>query len=141
MSPVLLIIVIAVIVFAATSTVYVMQQNRAAKERYPNAKLIVPGANFYGQESFGVTQLRGNGILVLTDTELYFKKWLQGREYHIPYAAIQAVETPTSFLGKTNFRPLVKVVFRNDSGQIDSMAWLVRDVEALKGAIEAAIKR
>jgi len=85
-----------------------------------------------------VTQLRGNGTLVLTDSELYFERWVPHREYRIPLASIRAIETPSSFLGKTNFRPLVKVVFQTEAGQTDSIAWLVRDVEGLKQAIEEA---
>ena len=146
MSPVLLVILIVVVVFAIIAVVFLALQRvataraQAARERFPNAKMIFPSANFYGQESQGVMQLRGNGTLVLTDSELYFGMWLPQREFHIPISAIEKVETPTSFLGKTNFRPLVKVVYRNEAGQTDAMAWLVQNVEGLKGAIEAAMK-
>jgi len=114
------------------------QRAQAARERFPNAKLIVPGANFFGQESGGVMQMRGNGTLVLTDSELYFERWVARKEYRIPLNAIQAIETPTSFLGKTNFRPLLKVVFKDEAGHTDSMAWLVRDLEGVKRALEDA---
>jgi hypothetical protein len=115
-----------------------IQGLESAQQRFPNARLIVPGAHFFGQQSAGVTQMRGNGTLVLADTELYFEKLVPRREYRIPYAAIQAVETPNSFLGKTNFRPLVKVVYRTENGGTDSMAWSVMDTEHLRQAIEDA---
>jgi hypothetical protein len=144
MTPLGLIAGILLLVAALLGIVFVplrrlaAQRTQAIRERFPNAKLIVPGANFYGQESRGVMQMRGNGTLVLTDSELYFEGWLPRREFRIPLGAIQTIETPTSYLGKTNFRPLVKVVFRDAAGQTDSMAWLVPDVGGLKHALEEA---
>jgi hypothetical protein len=132
---VLLVAVILVIVFIALRRMAAARE-QAARERFPTAKAIVSGALLYGQESRGVTQMRGNGTLVLTNTELYFERWLPRREFRIPLTAIQAIETPTSYLGKTNFRPLLKVVFRNEAGNTDSMAWLVPDVEGLKRTLE-----
>jgi hypothetical protein len=117
------------------------ERERVARERFPNARMIIRGANFFGQQSLGVMQGRGNGILVLTDTELYFERLLPRKEFSVPLAAIQSVETTNSFLGKTIFRPLLKVVFRNDAGQIDAMAWYVGDVEGTKRTIEAAINK
>lgn len=144
MSPVVIILLIVVILMLVMGfSLYLLRRQitnrtQAAREKFPNARLIIPSANFYGQESKGVMQMRGNGTLVLTDTELYFDQWVVQREFRIPLASIQALETPSSYLGKTNFRPLLKVVFRDESGQSDSMGWLVPDVQALKRAIEAA---
>jgi hypothetical protein len=144
MSPVVIILLIVVILMLVMGfSLYLLRRQitnrtQAAREKFPNARLIIPSANFYGQESKGVMQMRGNGTLVLTDTELYFDQWVLQREFRIPLASIQALETPSSYLGKTNFRPLLKVVFRDESGQSDSMGWLVPDVQALKRAIEAA---
>jgi hypothetical protein len=121
---VLTVLIIAVPLFAALLWFrrVVAQRAQAARERFPNARLIVPGANFFGQESHGVTQLRGNGTLVLTDNELYFERLLPRREYRIPLHAIRALETVTSYLGKSIFRPLLKVVFVDEAGNTDSMA-------------------
>jgi hypothetical protein len=144
MSPVelvLIIIVFMVVIFAAVLVLLrrlSASRTEATRARFPNARLIVPGALFYGQESAGVMQTRGNGTLVLTDSELYFEKWLPRREYRIPLTAIQAIETPTSFLGKTNFRPLLKVVFQDEAGKTDSMAWLVGDLDGAIRALEDA---
>jgi hypothetical protein len=113
---------------------------QAISKKFPNAKLVVSWVNFYGQESKGKMQMRGNGTLVLTEDELYFEQLVPRREFRIPLTAIQAVETPSSYLGKTNFRPVLKVVFRDDAGQTDSMGWIVPDVESTRQAIEAARK-
>ena len=37
-----------------------------------------------------------------------------------------------------NFRPLLKVVFQNEAGKLDSMAWLVSDVPAWQAQISIA---
>ncbi|MCK4953145.1 hypothetical protein KAS14_05120 [Candidatus Bathyarchaeota archaeon] len=38
-------------------------------------------ANFFGQESLGLGQVRGNGVLVLTEKELYFEMWSPKKYY------------------------------------------------------------
>jgi hypothetical protein len=144
MSPLLLVVIIVVIILAIVGVAYIAIQRVFARraqtigERFPQAKTIVAGANFFGQESRGVAQLRGNGTLVLTDSELYFELLIPRREFRIPLASIQAIETVSSHLGKTVGRPLLKVVFLNEAGQNDSIAWYVPDVEGLKQAIESA---
>lgn len=134
------VILLLVVIFALLRRLAAARE-RAARERFPDAKLIIPGANFFGQQSAGVMQGRGNGTLVLTATELYFERWVLRKEYRIPLTAIESIETPTSFLTKTIFRPLLKVNFKNDAGQTDAMAWFVSDLEATKQAIEGAMNR
>jgi hypothetical protein len=114
-------------------------RERAAQIRFPNARAIVSGANFFGQESSGVGQLRGNGTLVLTDQELYFERWLPQREYRIPLSAIHSIETPTAFLGKSNSRPLLKVNYQDADGNTDAMAWLLPDLAGFKRQLEESL--
>jgi hypothetical protein len=104
------------------------QKEAHARERYPNARQIDRAASFFGQESRGATQMRGNGTLILTDSDLIFEIWAPNRQFCIPLQSIQAIENPTSFLGKSRFTPLLKVVYVNDEGTTDSMAWQVRDL-------------
>ncbi len=80
------------------------------------------GANFFGLESLGQRQFRGNGILVLTEKELYFEMLLPKKEINIPLRNIVKIETPKSHLHKTKFKPLLKVIFKNDIGEIGSVA-------------------
>ena len=80
--------------------------------------------------------MRGSGTLVLTDDALIFEMWMPRRELRIPLSSISAVETPTSFLGKTRFKPLLKVVFQNESGLADAAAWDIPDVEGMKRNLE-----
>jgi len=104
-----------------------------------NVLRTAPLANFFGQESIGMMQIRGNGMLVLTDKELYFRMWAPKRELSIPVGSILTIETPRSHLGKTVGRALLKVVFRDENGQRDSAAWLVRDLPSWKGSLETLI--
>jgi len=95
-------------------------------------------ANLFGVHSRGMGQVRGNGVLSLTDSRLHFLMWLPRRELSIPIRAIEGIETPESFLGKTMFRPLLQVNFENEAGEPDAAAWLVRDLRAWRDAIERA---
>lgn len=141
MSPILLIVVIFTAVgiplIVVLSRVRRMASEREAsvRQRFPAARMIEGSALFYGQESSGAMQLRGNSVLVLTDNELYSEMWLPHREFRIAHNTIQSAETVNSFLGKTNFRPILKVTFQTPEGGTDSMAWLVKDVEAWKQAL------
>ncbi len=85
----------------------------------------------FGLASRGRSQWRGNGALVLTPTEL---RWLQaapkGSDLAIPLAAITAVETTRSHLGKSQGVALLKVTFAgpDQPDRSDSMAWRSQDV-------------
>jgi hypothetical protein len=82
------------------------------------------GANFFGQSSRGMAQVRGNGALVMTTEELHFVMFAPRRELNIPLTAITSVSTPRSHLGKTVGMRLLRVDFDSPSGK-DSAAWAV----------------
>ena len=112
-------------------------------EKFKDKKVLGAYGNamFFGQESRGITQIRGNGVLVLTETELYFEMWFPKRILQIPFNSIQRIETPKSHLGKTRNKKLLKVVFINESGEIDSVAWFIRKrVEEWVVALEKIIQ-
>ena len=108
-----------------------------ARQAYPDARHVEPAALFFGQESRGATQMRGNGTLVFDTEEVVFRQWVVDRVFRVPYRAIQAVETPRSFLGKSQGVQLLKIRYRTDDGAEDSMAWRVRDLDGSMRAIEA----
>lgn len=89
-----------------------------------------PAANFFGQQSSGIAQIRGNGFLAFTNSRIYFLMYSPKREIAIPWDRVVTVEKPRSFLGKTKFQPLLKIVFTNEAGERDAVAWLVGDVDA-----------
>lgn len=101
---------------------------------------VTSSANFFGQQSKGAAQARGNGVLVLVDDELYFQMWAPKRELRIPFTALRGVEQVKSFLGKTKFVPLLKVDFENDQGEADAAAWLVKDLPQWKSGLEKIIQ-
>ncbi len=98
---------------------------------------IDESANFFGAETRGVLQLRGNGCLGATDDEVLFIMWFPRKEISFPRARITAVERAKSHLGKRIFRPLLRVRFRDDQGRADSVAWYVRDLPAWEAALSS----
>lgn len=97
-------------------------------------------AHFYGLESIGHAQAKGNGVLVMTSKELYFLKALPRREYRVPLSAITQVSNPRSHLGKSNVTKLLRVDFIRD-GKVDAIAWMVgEEFETWTQAVQEARK-
>jgi hypothetical protein len=92
-------------------------------------------ANCFGLKSKGMTQIRGNGCLAATKDELLFIMWLPRKEIRIPRPWITGIERAKSHLGKTVFRPLLRVRFTDELGRSDSVAWAVRDLPAWEAAL------
>ena len=127
----LVLVVFFVLVFGGVLVVLrniARQKEARARARYPNARQIDRAASFFGQESRGGTQMRGNGTLILTDSDLIFEMWVPNKEFRIPLRSIQSLENPSSFLGKSRFTPLLKVVYTTEQGTMDAMAWQVPDL-------------
>ncbi len=141
MSPVLYVVMFVVagvaIVAVAIWWLRRMANNneQAMRARFPSAH-IVRSANFFGQESLGKTQLRGNGTMAITADGITFERWLPRKQFHIPAASIQRVETPRWFLGKSYGRPLLQVVYTGENGQTDSITWYVPDLATVKTKVE-----
>lgn len=95
------------------------------------------GANFFGVESKGQGQLRGNGVLVLTPSLLIFEMLLPRREMVIDVARIQRVSKVRSHLHKSIMRPLLRVDYDDGNEGADAVAWYVRDVERWMSEIAA----
>lgn len=98
--------------------------------------LADPAANFFGVESRGTGQVRGNGALVLTASELWFAQMVPEAELTIAVRDIKAVDLVSSHLGKSSGRQLVRV--RYGPGDGDAAAWAVADPDAWLRAIEQA---
>lgn len=96
-------------------------------------------ANFFGQRSKGPAQIRGNGALVLTESELFFFLAAPRREFSIPLNLITSVTLPKSHLGKTVFQPLLCVEYHAQMG-VESIAWALKDPEGWKTDVETAMK-
>ena len=83
-------------------------------------------ANFFGLHSLGRGQVRGNGLLILTAREVIFHLYVSKKVFRIHLNSISKIVTPRSHLGKTNSRLLLQIIFTNDIGEEDSIAWNVR---------------
>ena len=111
------------------------------KEKFDAIETILESdnVNFFGQQSKGHRQVRGNGVLILTNEKIYFEMWKPKKVLEIPIKAIRDVNIVRSFLGKTKFRDLLQVEFSNDTGEEDAAAWLIFDLgkwfDEIKGMI------
>jgi hypothetical protein len=107
-------------------------------QRYPGQQTLEEApADFFGVASKGMSQMRGNGMLCLTETELIFKLLVPSRWIEVPLDSVVKIENPRSFLGKTKGKKLLVVHFRNVEGMEDSAAWLVPDLEAWTNRIQS----
>ena len=99
-------------------------------DKYKDNKIIIYDemANFFGQESLGVWKIRGNGVLLLTDAALFYEMWKPKKGFSVPIKSITKITNPKSHLHRSVFRPLLKVIFKNENDEIDSAAWYVRDL-------------
>ncbi|MFX0145791.1 MAG: hypothetical protein ACFE9C_17130, partial [Candidatus Hodarchaeota archaeon] len=86
-------------------------------------------SNLFGLQSSGVWKTRGNGVLLLTENELFFGMWKPKRELEIPIESIIEITNPKSHMHRSVFRPLLKVTFSNKDGKVDSAAWYVRNLD------------
>jgi len=90
---------------------------------------ICPMANMFGLKSRGMKQVRGNGILLLTNSVLYFRMLMPRREVLVPVSSITGFGVEKSFLGKTKGVKLLRIDFTPETGGADSAAWIVRDLD------------
>ena len=145
-----LVIVVACIVGAVVAIALVSRQimrrkheaEKRARDRVAGEEieLVDDMANFFGVESSGAAQVRGNGCLVLAAKHLVFAMWVPRREIVIARDRITGIETPRSFLGKTKGVKLLQVSFRNDRDAEDSAAWIVRRLEQWRTALDGEKK-
>jgi len=98
-------------------------------------RLEEPTALWVGIDSSGKQTVKGNGVLILTDTELYFRKLLPTSEIRIQRDRIQRIERPDLDAGREQGR-LLSVVHRGPDGSERREAWLVEEhaawLEALR---------
>ena len=126
---VLLVLGILTLVFgvlAIVGTIVKRKVKAAIDTHFSPGEMVLSSykANFFGLESKGMGQVRGNGALVLTREKVWFKQLAVNRIIDIPLCDIVQVETVHSHLGKSIFRPLLKVQF-NVGTTLDAIVWYV----------------
>lgn len=92
-----------------------------------------------GEESRGVTQVRGSGHLAVTEDAIVFAMAAPARTLRIPRDRVTGVEEARSHLGKWVGRPVLRVDFLRDDGQPDAVAFDVgRDRDAWRAVLGEA---
>lgn len=112
-------------------------------EKYRDEEILIfdDMANFFGQESLGALKVRGNGVLLLTKARLFFGMWKPKKEISIPVSSMVEIQNPKSYLHKSVFRPLLKVVFKSQQGEIDSAAWYVAYLDEWNNVLNNLISK
>jgi len=117
-----------------------MQKRQAAAilKRFEGQTLHIVSskANFFGLSSRGMRQLRGNGVLALSENVLFFQLWLSRNYIEIPLKNITGIETPRVFQRRSILRRLLRVNFTSDRGRPDAAAWYVNNLPEWKEALE-----
>jgi len=136
--------VVAVMIIAAVAITIPWMRKRFA-QRLAEADEALEGENVlmksvqascFGVLSESKNQVRGDGILALTDKRLVFFMFSPKKTTSIPLDRITTVGTPASFLGKTLVSPLLEVRFKDDAGEDDSVGFWMKEVLSWKAALE-----
>jgi hypothetical protein len=101
------------------------------------AKRLDDRANFFGVDSKSAAQLRGNGVLALYDTEVIFVQLMIDRVIRIPVTEITEITTTKVWKGKTIFRDLLKVTWR-EGASTETAVWFVVDLPGWLDALRRA---
>jgi len=117
------------------------RRSQTILEKYDPASIILSYklANCFGQESKGLIQMRGNGVLVLTKAGLHFHQYIPSREIAIPIHSMISVDQVKSHLRKTVMRPLLRVSYTNTEGQPDRCAWYVTQLDQWISGIQSLL--
>jgi|Deesub1362A_J573_1020465.scaffolds.fasta_scaffold11726_2 hypothetical protein len=130
---------VALIIFAR-----VVKKNAmgAIKRRLHGKEILYQDSSavYFGKKSLNKRQIRGNGILILCRDELIFRRIFPGMEMSIPLWQVKSIETTKRFLGKTFFKPLLKIDYQTETGKEDSVAWFVKDLDKLQKTLKALLK-
>jgi len=92
-----------------------------------NVVLIDAAANCLGVASRGTETIRGNGCLCLTPNAVIFQRWVPRQQIEIPRRDIRDIDDAAEFRGRDRGKRLLRVHFRDASGQSDIIAFSVSD--------------
>lgn len=126
------------VIFKIVLTTIRRQLVRVISETFKREEIIMGSvnANYFGLESLGGRQLRGNCALVLTRDVLWSCRAVPRRELPIPVQRIEKVSLVKSHCGRALFVDLLRVDFEAADSR-DAVAWYVREPKKWKAAIEA----
>ena len=97
-------------------------------------------ALYIARESDGYSHFRGQGYLVLTEEGLFFERQLVKKIIEIPTGSI--VEAgKTKRLAGQGPGMMLKVVFKTQEGQQDSIGWKVKELERWINEISRMVRK
>ena len=95
-------------------------------------------AGYLGRKPGPMAQIRGNGILVLTRSDLTIYMLKPGSEYGLPLGRVEWIGHPRFFRGKYAGRKMMVVHYCDEAGRKGSMGlWVKRPREWARRIIEA----
>ncbi len=106
-------------------------------------KIIMPTEHimFRAVESSGYSQTSGMGYIALTEKVLYFELILLDLVITVPTDRLHGSEFVNRLKGVSPVRKMLRIMFTNESGEEDSIAINVKDMEKWKHAIADICKR
>lgn len=87
-------------------------------------------ANSFGFLSQPMTQIRGNGTLILTPGALEFFMLVPKKRVTVPFARITMLDNPMWWRGKSVASRLFAVYFKDESDGDDGIAFWVKDTDS-----------
>ena len=136
------IVLLTVILYLVLMQVRVKQMKQANRllEEFKEENIIAytSAANYIGVESSGYEQVRGNGFLILTSHFLLFERLAPQKRLLIPLRKTYRVDQVSSFLGRRNIKPILRVAFTNEEGEQDTLGIVLRDPDKWEQLIHAA---
>lgn len=113
------------------------------EERIKEQKIILPVEHimFRAVESSGYSQASGMGYIALTENILYFEMVLLDLVINVPVSCLKGAELVYRLKGVSPGRKMLRIKFRNEKGQEDSIAINVKDLEHWQNTVNAVCKR
>ena len=129
-----LIIAIAILCIGAFFFILKNKQNKLEEhfqKRFSNRAIqnLDKSALYVARESDGLSHFRGIGYLVLTEKELFFERQLKSIIIHIPISSIISIGKTKRLGGQSPGPLMLKVIFKDQSGETDAIAWKVRELD------------
>ena len=103
------------------------KETRNLSSRYPEDQIILAsfGVTWYGQENLQDKPFRKTGAIALVKDGIYFHTRFGDQDAFIPADSIKTIGTTDFFCDKPLNDTVVQISFRNDSGELDRMAFRI----------------
>ncbi|MBI9049889.1 MAG: hypothetical protein JEZ00_10740 [Anaerolineaceae bacterium] len=140
-------VLIATVVFAVILYIVLMQvrvkqvkQANTLLEEFKEENILAytSAANFVGIESKGMGQVRGNGFLLLSSHFLLFERLAPKMRVNIVLRKIIRVDQVSSFLGKRNIKPVLRIFYTDEHGEQDKIGFFIKDPDKWQNLIRKA---